>query len=289
MASVATLRELLEPTTLPADLVGEMLSDTNTLWLLGAPDELVAGELVLCHPPLGAGEVRAVVNQTELPFRWRVTVVTRDRPGLLANTSATLAGAGLSVVDFAATVLPTSRLALQRVTVATAPRAWVQDDQWAKLGRDLRTNLAEGRSPRGQFVPKGPVVIEAQPQELGRTVVTVTAPDRLGLLHATANWFETQECNLESCRGGTEGDRAKDVFIVAGAVDTAALASALGGVAPGSIVTRVATTPLHVAVGVASTAIHEVVAVSEVVSRSANEASRVFSDVLRAVAGRNRR
>jgi len=64
VASVATLRELLEPTTLPADLVGEMLSDTNTLWLLGAPDELVAGELVLCHPPLGAGEVRAVVNQT---------------------------------------------------------------------------------------------------------------------------------------------------------------------------------------------------------------------------------
>lgn len=250
MASVATLRELLEPTTLPPELVDEMLSETNTLWLLGAPDEQVACELVLCHPPLGPGEVRAVVNQTEVPTRWRVTVVTRDRAGLLAGTSATLAGFHLSVVDFAATVLPRSRLALQRLTVASAPRAVVSDDDWVRLGRDLRTNLSGARTPDVAFTPRGPVVVEAQPQELGRSVVTVEAPDRVGLLHAMTSWFEAHGCNVESCRGGTEGDKARGVFIVAGPVDTAALAAALGGVARSSVVTRVATTPLHVAANV---------------------------------------
>jgi predicted amino acid-binding ACT domain protein len=250
VASVATLRELLEPTTLPADLVDEMLSETNTLWLLGAPDEQVACELVLCHPPLGPGEVRAVVNQTEVPTQWRVTVVTRDRAGLLAGTSATLAGFRLSIVDFAATVLPHTRLALQRITIASAPRAVVSDDDWSRLGRELRANLSGARAPDVAFVPKGPVVVEAQPQELGRSVVTVEAPDRVGLLHATAGWFEAHACNVESCRGGTEGDKARGVFIVAGPVDTAALAAALGGVARSSVVTRVATTPLHMAASV---------------------------------------
>ena len=149
----------------------------------------------------------------------------------------------------AATVLSRSRVALQRVTVASAPRATVGDDNWSRLGRELRANLSGASAPEVVFHPKGPVVVEAQPQELGRCVVTVEAPDRVGLLHATANWFESHDCNVESCRGGSEGDRARDVFIVAGPVDTAALAAALGGVARSSVVTRVATTPLHLAIG----------------------------------------
>jgi predicted amino acid-binding ACT domain protein len=251
VASVSALRELLEPTSLPEDMIEEVLSDTNTLWLLGAPDELVAGELVLCHPPLGPGEVRAVVNQTEDHRLWRVTVVTRDRPGLLAGTSATLSAAHLSIVDAAVTVLPRSRLAMQRLTVSTRPGEMSEVD-WSQLGRDLRDNLAGGELPASPFVPKGAVVIEAQPQDLGRTVVTVEAPDGVGLLHAAAAWFEANGCNVEACRAGTEGDRARSVFIITGPVDTAALASELSGPDAGSIVTRVATTPLHVTIGVIS-------------------------------------
>jgi predicted amino acid-binding ACT domain protein len=254
VASVTTLRELLEPTTLPSDLVEEMVSETNTLWLLGAPDALVAGEMVLCHPPLGPGEVRAVVNQTESPRQWRVTVVTRDRAGLLAGTSATLANAGLSVVDFATTVLPRSRIALQRITVSS-PRPAVNDAEWSRLGRELRSNLSSATVPEVRFTLKGPVVVEAQPQDLGRCVVTVDAPDRLGLLHASASWFEAHGCNVESCRGGSDGHHARDVFIVAGPIDTAALASHLGGVTQGSVVTRVATTPLHLGASLVNAAL----------------------------------
>jgi hypothetical protein len=250
VASVTALRELLAPTSLPAELVDEVLSETNTLWLLGASDELVAGELVLCHPPLGSGEVRAVVNQTDQPRVWRVTVVTGDRPGLLAATCATLAGAGLSIADAAVTVLPRSRLAMQRLTVAS-PRREIPDVEWSRLGHQLRDNVTGGELPASAFTPRDPVVVEAQPQELGRTVVTIEAPDGVGLLHAAAAWFEGAGCNVEACRAGTEAGRARDVFIVTGQVDTAALASALSGPEAGSIVTRVATTPLHIAIDVA--------------------------------------
>ena len=105
--------------------------------------------------------------------------------------------------------------------------------------------------PAGAFTPRDPVVVEAQPQELGRTVVTIEAPDGVGLLHAAAAWFAGAGCNVEACRAGTEAGRARDVFIVTGQVDTAGLASALSSPQAGSIVTRVATTPLHVAIDVA--------------------------------------
>jgi hypothetical protein len=264
VASVTALRELLEPTSLPSELVDEVLSETNTLWLLGAPDELVASELVLCHPPLAAAEVRAVVNQTEHTHLWRVTVVTHDRAGLLAQTSGTLSAAGLLIVDAAVTVLPRSRLALQRLTISAA-RAEAEPVDWNRLGRDLRHHMPDGEPLPSAFTPRGPVVVEAQPQDLGRSVVTIEAPDGLGLLHAAAAWFEASGCNVEACRAGTEGNRARDVFIVVGSVDTAALAAALGGPGAGSIVTRVATTPLHVAIGLAGAGCRTVIGVGRAV------------------------
>ncbi len=246
MASVTALRELLEPTSLPPELVDEVLADTNTLWLLGAPDELVAGELVLCHPPLGRDEVRAVVNATDHPRQWRVTVVTQDRPGLLAASSAALARAGLSIVDAAVAVLPRSRLALQRLTFVANGGRDPAAAAWTELGRALRENLKSRATGAVAFEPRRPVTVEAQPQELGRSVVTVEAPDGMGLLHATAAWLAAAGCNVEACRAGVEHGRAREVFIVNGPLDTAALATALGGPDDGTVVTKVVTTPLHV-------------------------------------------
>ncbi len=271
MASVTALRELLEPTGLPSELIDEVLSDTNTLWLLGASDELVAGELVLCHPPLARREVRAVVNQTDHPRLWRVTVVTPDRPGLLAAISGTLAGAGLTIVDAAVTVLPRSRLALQRLTVGATGRADLSDQEWSHLGQALRDRLSGGVVPTVAFVPQGLVVVEAQPQDLGRSVVTVDAPDGMGLLHVTAAWLAASGCNVEACRASSELGRARAVFIVTGHLDTADLAAALGGPQAGAVVTRVVTTPVHVTVAVVTAtlrATHGVVAASTSFARA---------------------
>ncbi|MCU4186932.1 hypothetical protein K6U06_21380 [Acidiferrimicrobium sp. IK] len=234
MASPADLRRILEATSLPADLVDEILGEVGTPWLMGAPAEVVAGEAVLCHPPLAAGEVRAVANPTDQPGVFRLTVVAEDRPGLLAGTAGALASEGLSVVDAATTVLPRSRLALQRVAVLAPPTLPFDDAEWERVGHRLRAVLGERLSVPVAWAPEPPVVVETQPQQLGRVLVTVRAPDRIGLLHAAASWFEGHGCNVEACHASSGDGTATDVFLIAGHVDPPALAAALGG-APAAV------------------------------------------------------
>ncbi|MDQ2729417.1 MAG: ACT domain-containing protein [Actinomycetota bacterium] len=225
MASAAVLRQLLEPTSLPEDLVEEFLAETNALWLLGERDDVVAGEIVLCHPPLEAGEVRAVVKGTDQTGAWRITVVTTDRPGLLTATAAVLANEGLAVTGAAVTVLESSRVALQRVTVGGPATA--TDDDWERLGDRLRRGLIGDGTADVSWEPSDPVAIESHPQGYGRTMIQIEAPDRIGLLWAIAGHLHAQGVNVEGARLGSEDGTAKDVFIVVGDVDTDRLLAAL--------------------------------------------------------------
>ncbi len=225
MASAAVLRQLLEPTSLPRDLIEEFLAETNALWLLGERDDVVAGEMVLCHPPLEPGEVRAVVKGTDQAGAWRITVVTADRPGLLASTAAVLANDGLAVTGAAVTVVGTSRLALQRVTVSGPTNA--SDDDWEVLGERLRRGLMDRSVMDVAWRPGQPVVVESHPQGSGRVMVQIEAPDTTGLLWAIAGQLTAQGTNIEAARLGSEEGTAKDVFIVVGTVDTDRLLAAL--------------------------------------------------------------
>lgn len=229
VASAGVLRELLAHTSLPAGLIEEFLAETNALWTFGVPDQVVASEAILCHPPLAPDEVRAIVDPLADGRGWRITVVTLDRPGLLAGTAGALALEQLSVVDAAVVVLPTSRLALQRVTAVPLPGATRDDEDWDQLGRRLRAGVGRAEPVRVPFHGQGSVVVDVQPQGDGRVVVTVDAPDVPGLLWAAADWFGSHGGNVEACRVGSEGDRASDVFIVAGPVDADELAARLGG------------------------------------------------------------
>lgn len=224
------VRELLAATTLPAALVDDLLEQASAVWLMGEPAEVLAGDLVLCHPPLAPEEVRAAVKPTDAPGTWRLSVVAQDRPGLLAAVAGALASSGLSIVDAAASVWPERELALQRVTVVHPSGQPLTHEEWEGVGTHLRAVVGrrEGVAPR--FVPSAPVAVEAQPQEGGRALITVEAPDGVGLLWAVASWFETHGCNVEAYRASSADGRATDSFVVAGEVDCADLAAAIGGV-----------------------------------------------------------
>ncbi len=251
MASAAVLRQLLEPTSLPANLVEEFLAETNALWLLGERDDVVAGEIVLCHPPLAPGEVRAVVKGTDQAGAWRITVVTADRPGLLASTAAVLANEGLGVTSAAVTVLESSRLALQRVTVAGVPTAAAED--WERLGDRLRRGLTREGTVEVSWQPSDPVAVESHPQGSGRTMIQIEAPDTTGLLWAVAGHLNAQGANIEAARLGSEEGTAKDVFIVVGDVDPERLLAALSGegdpVLTPTTLGKVLTVPLRAGAG----------------------------------------
>jgi UTP:GlnB (protein PII) uridylyltransferase len=232
MATVAQVRDLLDGTSLPPPLVRRLLDGASALWLMGEADEQVAADLALCHPPLRSGEVRAIARPLS-GDQHKVSVVAPDRHGLLAGTAAALAGQGLSVARASGSAWPELGLAVLRVVVEPAPErpSGLSTTDWDAIGRDLRKRLA-GPAPSGEavaFVPRAPVVVEAEQQGGGRTLVSVQAPDRTGLLWAIASWFEDHGCNIEVARVDGEDGTATDTFVVVGDVDPGALADRLSG------------------------------------------------------------
>src|ERR1700730_15063922 len=91
IATTAAVRALLAPTSLPDQLVDDLLAEASAIWLMGETAEVLAGDLVLCYPALAPEEVRATALPTGSPNAWRLTVAAHDRPGLLAGLAGALA------------------------------------------------------------------------------------------------------------------------------------------------------------------------------------------------------
>ena len=230
MTAAVEVRELLAGTSLPADLVRSLIEGASPLWLLGQSAEQVASDLALCHPALGPDEVRVIVHPLAEPRDHKVSVVAPDRPGLLAGTAGALAAAGLTIRAAAASSWPSMDLALQRVLV----EAPVPDVAWDAVGDDLRRALT-GTGPRFRFSPCPPVTVSCTDSGGDRVVVTVRAPDRVGLLWAIAAWFEAGGCNIEVATAETEDGMASATFVVHGAVDPDALFTHLAGRPPSTL------------------------------------------------------
>jgi predicted amino acid-binding ACT domain protein len=229
MATTAAVRRLLTPTSLPSDLVDELLAEVSAVWLMGEPAEVLASDLVLCHPPLGPAEVRAVAKPTADASAWRITVAAHDRVGLLAALAGALADQGLSITHVSATVLPGPGLSLQRVTAKHAGGQPMEQSDWDEVGARLQAVLGRDEPVLTSFSPTPPVTVECQPQDFGRVLVTVEAPDKVGLLWAIASWFAEHEANIETCRATSEDGVARDTFVVVGTFDSARLGVHIGG------------------------------------------------------------
>ena len=230
MASLEEVRRVVGHSALPAVFADELLDRAPALWLRGESPDVIAADVAFCHPMLGPGEVRVGVSSTQVTGTVRVSVLARDRPGLLAATTGTLAANGLSVLQAAAVTWPHRGWALQRVLVgdprAGSTSAFEPELVRARLGAAVRS----AASPSVAFTPAGPVHVEAEAAESGRTVVRVGAPDGLGLLWAISDWFEHHDCNIVVARASAAGEFADDTFLVDGTPDPLALSRHLSGV-----------------------------------------------------------
>jgi [protein-PII] uridylyltransferase len=218
--------ELLAATTIPADLARALVEDASTLWLMSAPAASLAADLALCHPALGQREVRAVANPLEGGAH-RLTVATHDRRGLLADTAAVLAAEGLSISAASAATWSRQDIALHAVIVAPGRVSPL----WPDLGTRLRA-LSADTVPRVEFKPRGTAVVMTSDPTADHCLVTVTAPDQVGLLWATCRWLADAGANIQAAHVGGHDGMAEDHFIVAGEVDAEALAAHLSA-APG--------------------------------------------------------
>ena len=222
MATPAELTTLLSGRGVPAETAARLVDGLAGMWLLNEPAEVLAADLAHCHPDPSPGEVRAGFRPGDSDDLWRLTVVAPDRPGLLAATAGTLASHGLSVKTAGMTTWPDQAMALQGLTISGAA-------DWDALTDEIRQALLGKRPVSVPWKPEGPVRVLSSGVLTGQSLITVEAPDRVGLLWAVASWFGERGLNVEAAQLDEEGNRAVDRFLIDGSPDVNKLATHLAG------------------------------------------------------------
>jgi [protein-PII] uridylyltransferase len=189
---------------------------------MSAPPPVLAADLALCHPKFGPDEVRAVARQIEGPSTVRLTIVARDRRGLLADTAGVLAAHGLSIAEASAATWAKQGIALHALTITGAVD--LPPGAWERIGDDLRAVGMEGEKLRPVFAPSGRPIVTVDGTGSEQALVRVTANDEIGLLWAICRWFADHELSIESLHATTEEGLAHDVFLVTGRCDPPDLA-----------------------------------------------------------------
>jgi predicted amino acid-binding ACT domain protein len=213
MPTVAEVRTLLAATSVPGDVVDDLIDGSAGMWLLNEPAEILAADLAHCHPMPTEDEVRVACRALD-DGRWRLTVVGTDRPGLLARTAAVLARSRLSVRTAGVTTWPNRAFALQGLTVEDpAGRSWTTAD-WEQLGEDIKSSWRRTGDVAVDWKPEGPVKVMSSPVVTGGSLVTVEAPDRIGLLWAIASWFFRRGLNVQAAFLEEQDQRAVDTFLI---------------------------------------------------------------------------
>jgi pimeloyl-ACP methyl ester carboxylesterase/glycine cleavage system regulatory protein len=209
---------LLKHTRMARRRARALVLNAPPLWLMSDSARVLAGDLALCHPKLAADEVRAVARPIEGRGSMRLAIVAWDRPGLLADSAAVLASSELSITGASAATWPGQGLALHSFAVDGA--AAIDASAWDQLGARLRAMVATGSAPVPLVRPVRPTrIVVRGGDEGGRSMVTVTAPDQVGLLASLCRAFAAAGTNIESLQARTTRGAAHDTFLVAGTID----------------------------------------------------------------------
>ena len=189
---------------------------------------MLAADLALCHPRVGAREVRAVARELPTVDMFRLTVAARDRRGFLAATTAVLAAAGMSVETASVTTWPDHQLALHALTVRCDGGMDSGD-----VGRDRHPPARQ----RGHAATVDVRAVRPRPchphRRRARHVDRAGhGADDVGLLAAICRWFADQGVSIEAAGIDTVDGVASDVFLVDGECDTGALALHLSASPP---------------------------------------------------------
>ncbi|HZU95539.1 MAG TPA: ACT domain-containing protein [Planctomycetota bacterium] len=183
------------------------------------PDEILA-HLELLAPLRNAPSVVRVVEEDGF---FRLYVATRDKPRLFGALCGALAACGLDIVAAQAFTRKDGIVLDRFAVIPQGEPNW--DEVRATIdrvlaGADLAPLLAArarrlDESRRAASGRRPPVRVRLSNKiSAHTTVVDVTAPDRLGLLHAIATALSDAGLDIRLAKIATKGDRAVDVFYV---------------------------------------------------------------------------
>jgi len=189
-------------------------------YLLAQPADAIARHLVMAEPSPARRELRLAISP-EQPGAWRIDVVTRDRPGLLASLAGALCASGADIVRAQASTWPDGLVVDVFHVAGPAPEAEAGFPD--RVQRMLRRSTAGRLDPARQLADRpgqarpggGPVVVrvdaDASPWH---STVRVEAEDRLGLLYEILLELARHHVDVQVARVGSEAGRAVDLFLV---------------------------------------------------------------------------
>ncbi len=193
-------------------------------YLLATEPRSVVRDLWLVAPPLAVSEVRTRAEAGAREGIDEVSVVARDRPGLLSLIAGALAVSGMNILS-ARAFTTEDGVALDRFVVEPAFGDEIDEERWRRFRTDLRRAL-EGRTSldhrirekRTHYPPPSSQVPVKVTVDNGTsdfyTVIEVSAPDRIGLLYDLARSLHDLQLDVHVAMVATYGARVVDAFYV---------------------------------------------------------------------------
>jgi [protein-PII] uridylyltransferase len=199
----------------------EFLRGLPTRYLMVNTEADIVRHLSLVRQARTAG---AAVELEREEGHWRATVVTADRPGLLADLAGMLAGFGMNILK-AEAFSNSSGVVLDVFHFSDpARRLEFNPEEAADLAR-LLTRVSQGRENVQRHLSARPKpmtpgkrnriapIVSFDPRVSRRaTLLEVIAEDRPGLLYDVAHLIAAEGCNIEVLLINTEAHKAIDVF-----------------------------------------------------------------------------
>jgi len=207
----------------PAERVEAFIQSFPSAYLMWVNAADVGAHFDLMESSLGPNEIRSQVRPGRTQGGHLVTVVARDRLGLLSDVAGALAVSGLTIM--AAQAFTSDRgLALDEFDVRGAFEPVVEEQRWERFRSILRGSLdgsvlAERlRSLRAHYpAPAAAVPVHVgidQSSSQSSTVVEVEASDRIGLLFDLTRALASLGIDVHLAKVATYGARVVDVFYV---------------------------------------------------------------------------
>jgi [protein-PII] uridylyltransferase len=156
-----------------------------------------------------------------------LTLVAKDRPGLLAHFTAALAANGIDILGAEVNSLADG-IALDQFIVREPGGGPLAQGRWEAARADLLRLLSGAEEPsklilrrlrRATWATSAAPSVQTRVRvdnvsSASMTVLDIRAPDRPGLLYAIAEALHSAGVSIELARIATEGNRATDAFYV---------------------------------------------------------------------------
>jgi [protein-PII] uridylyltransferase len=192
-------------------------------YLLGLPVEAIARQYPFLAAPIQRSDVRSLAADGDRAGVHSLTVVARDRPGLLSLVAGSLSLAGLSILS-AQAFTTDDGVAVDVFDVEGAFEREIGEERWRAFRSTLRKAL-EGRSsldarvqerrrryPSAEGVPVR-VVVDNDASDFF-TVIEIGAPDRVGLLFDITRTLADLQFDVHLAKVATYAERVVDAFYV---------------------------------------------------------------------------